>query len=369
MIRKLYVHNFRCLEGFELSLAEHPTALLIGRNGSGKSTVGDVLEKLQQIARGNNRIGELFLADDFALGRQDLPMRFALDVELSGARYHYELALELPERFHELRVLEETLSCGGQEVYTRERAQIHLFRGNAAHEAQFLLDWHLVALPVVQEQAETDPLAIFRKWLSQLLVIAPIPQRIGGESDGDTLLPDRHVAQFSRWFTGLLTHSPSAYQEISETLREWMPDLKEIKNLPVGRNAREIRVQFQREGKSIELPFAALSDGEKCFFICALVIAANRACGPLFCFWDEPDNYLAPDEVGHFVLRLRRALQSGGQFLATSHNPEAIRRFADENTLWLYRDSHLEPTRVKRLDEIEIHGDLVDALIRGDVEP
>src|SRR2546427_2982048 len=44
--------------------------------------------------------------------------------------------------------------------------------------------------------------------------------------------------------------------------------------------------------------------------VCALVLAANDAYGPVFCFWDEPDNYLAPSEVGHFVLALRKAFRS-----------------------------------------------------------
>ena len=107
--------------------------------------------------------------------------------------------------------------------------------------------------------------------------------------------------------------------------------------------------------------------------ICAVVLAANEAYGPLLCFWDEPDNYLALSEVGHFVLALRRAFQSGGQFVATSHNPEAISRFSDENTLVLFRKSHLEPTIVRPLSELrasgEFSGDLVEALIRGDLEP
>jgi predicted ATPase len=103
--------------------------------------------------------------------------------------------------------------------------------------------------------------------------------------------------------------------------------------------------------------------------ICALVLAAKDTYKPLFCFWDEPDNYLALDEVGHFVLALRKTFQSGGQFIATSHNPEAINRFSDENTLYLYRKSHLEPTIVRPLNTIQVSGDLVGALIRGDVEP
>jgi ABC-type uncharacterized transport system ATPase subunit len=103
--------------------------------------------------------------------------------------------------------------------------------------------------------------------------------------------------------------------------------------------------------------------------ICALVLAANDAYGPLFCFWDEPDAHLALSEVGHFVLALRRAFQSGDQFIMTSHNPEAIRRFSYENTLLLHRRNRLEPTLVRPLSDNQVDGDLVNALIRGDVEP
>ena len=103
--------------------------------------------------------------------------------------------------------------------------------------------------------------------------------------------------------------------------------------------------------------------------ICALVLAANEVYGPVLCFWDEPDNYLAVSEVGHFVMALRKSFQSGGQLIATSHSREAIQTFSDENTFMLFRNSHLEPTIVRPLSDIEVGGDLVEALVRGDLEP
>jgi ABC-type cobalamin/Fe3+-siderophores transport system ATPase subunit len=128
-------------------------------------------------------------------------------------------------------------------------------------------------------------------------------------------------------------------------------------------------VQFSNDQGKLTIPFTDLSDGEKCFMICAMVLAANDAYGPLVCFWDEPDSHLALSEVGHFMMALRKAFQSGGQFITTSHNSEAIRRFSEENTLVLYRKNHLEPTQVRPLSSITVNGDLVSALIRGDVEP
>ncbi len=146
-----------------------------------------------------------------------------------------------------------------------------------------------------------------------------------------------------------------------------MPDLKDVQNPKVAQSARSLVVQFSSGQSSFSLPFGDLSDGEKCFVIGGLTIAANEAYGPICCFWDEPDNYLSLSEVGHVVLALRRTFESRGQFIATSHNPEAIRRFSEENTLVLNRKNHFEPTTIRPLSELQLGGDIIDALILGDV--
>jgi predicted ATPase len=357
------------LENFELPISGHSSALLIGKNGSGKTTVGRALAILQTIARGVNRVSDLVKPKDFFCGRTDAPMRFEIEVALEAKTYSYDIAFEFPEGFKELRVLEEKLTVNRKPVYTRELAQVHLARMGKEQEANFLIDWHLVALPIVQQHSEKDPLFIFKQWLARMLILRPMPSLIRGDSDKETLEPNFRVTDFGAWFAGLLAFAPSAYSKISEYLKQVMPDLKDIKNPVVGADSRSLIVQFSNEQGSVTFPFEDLSDGEKCFMICALVLAANEAYGPLLCFWDEPDNFLDLSEVGHFVLALRTAFQSGGQFIATSHNPEAIRRFSHENTFLLYRKSHLEPTIVRPLDGLQVSGDLVDALIRGDVEP
>jgi energy-coupling factor transporter ATP-binding protein EcfA2 len=367
VIRRLYVNNFRCLENFELPISGRSSALLIGKNGSGKTTISLALQILQKIARDTNRVGDLVKPKDLVRSRTDVPMRFEIEVELEGKIYEYIIAFEFPDGFKELRVFEEKFTVDGAPVYTREIAQVHLKR--LGQEADFLIDWHLVALPIVHLKPTDDPLFVFKQWLGRMLILRPIPSLIVGDSEEDTLQPNPQVTNFGAWFSGLLADAPSAYSKIADYLKEVMPDLKDIKNPMVGKESRSLVVQFSNVQGNVTLPFADLSDGEKCFMICGLVLAANDAYSPLVCFWDEPDNYLALDEVGHFVMALRQAFQSGGQFIATSHNPEAIRRFSDENTIVLFRKSHLEPTIARPLNELQVNGDLVGALIRGDVEP
>ena len=96
MIRRFYVHNFRCLENFELPISGLSSVLLIGKNGSGKTAVGLALEILQKIGRGTNRVGELVRPKDFSRGRSDVPMRFEIEVVLDAKVYAYAVAFELP---------------------------------------------------------------------------------------------------------------------------------------------------------------------------------------------------------------------------------------------------------------------------------
>ncbi len=296
-------------------------------------------------------------------------MRFIIEVELGAKVYEYDIAFEFPHGFKELRVYEEKLAFDSKPIYTRKVAEVQLSKTGQERDAKFLIDWHLVALPIVQERSEKDPLFIFKQWLARSLILRPMPCLILGDSEQETLEPKPDVTDFGAWFSALTLQYPAAYAKIDEYLRQVMPDLKDIQNPVIGKESRSLIVQFSSNQESLKLPFEDLSDGEKCFMICALVLAANNFYGPLLCFWDEPDNYLALDEVGHFVLALRQAFQSGGQFIATSHNPEAISRFSQENTLVLYRKSHLEPTIVRPLSEIQISGDLISALIRGDLQP
>ena len=389
MLQRLYVHNFRCLENFELNLKDLPSSLLIGKNGTGKSTIASALEILQSIGRGINRVRQLIQAKDFNSGRSGVPIRFEIEVLLKEQLYKYSIALELStENSKEIRIFEEHLLVEENPIYSREASQVKLYGDNIQSRTPqgnriatpfssqfpltnqlmpFQVDWHLVALQLIQAQSETDPLYIFKNWLSRMIILAPIPSMMTGDSSGETLEPERNGSNFGEWFSGLLRRYPAAYTQIDRYLREVMPDIQDIQNEPIGKDAKSMVVQFESNNQTLSLDFKDLSDGEKCFFLCAVVLAANKYYSP-FCFWDEPDNYLSLSEVGHFITTLRRSFKNSGQILVTSHNDEAIRKFSNENTFILDRKSHLEPTLVRLLSDLPLNGDLVDTLIRGDIE-
>lgn len=375
MLQRLYIHNYKTFLNFELKLGEAHSSLLIGKNGAGKSSVAHVLRMLQSIGRGTNRLRDLIVPGNFFRQQTDMPMRFELAVVLNGHTYQYVLALELPEKFKELRVLEETLERDGKIVYAREQAQVSMHKSDAKPaDAFFLVDWHLVALPLIQEKSTTDPVYVFKQWLARMVILAPIPSKMQAESEEESLWPEADASNTADWLSGLLGQFPAAYTSIAEYLTDVMPDLQDFRYESLGRDAKRLLVRFEQEGTSLPLDFAELSDGEKCFFLCAIIVAANKTYGPLFCFWDEPDNYLSLSEVGHFIMHLRRSFSRSGQIVVTSHNEEAIRSFSDDNTWVLGRKSHLEPTRSGLLQDLRLSGakpfdDLIQSLILGEVEP
>jgi hypothetical protein len=248
---------------------------LIGKNGSGKTTVGLALQILQKIARGTNRVSDLVKPKDFARGRTDVPMRFEIEVQLNAKTYWYSIAFELQEGSKELAVSEERLAVDGKVGYIRNLQDKRMTRQE--REANFLIDWDLVALPIMQRPSNDDPVSVIRRWLARMLILRPMPGLISGDSSEETLEPSVPVTDFGAWFSGLLANAPSAYADIDSYLKQVMPDLKDIKNPLVGRNSRSLEVQFSTDKGSVNLPFEDLSDGEKCFMICALVLAANHA--------------------------------------------------------------------------------------------
>lgn len=372
MLERLYVHNYRCLENFEFKPGAAASVLLIGKNGAGKSTIRQVLALMQAIGQGEGQVKNLVKESDFTRGRSEVPMRFELTLRLGGQRYHYALALELPTGFRQLRVLSEALAIDGAEVYSRQHAEVQVRRATPdGGNGQFSMDWHIVALTVIQDRGASKLLQPLRDWLSQMVLLSPLPPLMVGETTAEPRPIRLDGSNLVDWLSSLLESHPAVYATVIEAVQRVMPDVALFRFEKLGRDSRALRVQFKSGGASDERPFEHLSDGEKCFLLSAVVLAANRWAGPLFVFWDEPDNYLATHEVGQFIVELKRCFaQHGGQWIASSHNAEAVVNFAVDSTWVLARKSHLEPTQARCVDEISLpqSGGVVQALMEGEID-
>lgn len=364
MLQRLYVHNFRCLTNFEWSPDDSHHHLLLGKNGTGKSSIGAVLAILQKLGQGRNRVEDLLLDSDFGYGNLQTPLRTEIDVRLADAAYHYSIAFDRPANLPRVRVVDEALRINGQSVFERKLDVVSM-----PNTTQFTLDWHSAGLTLIEPRGAKPDIERLTQWLAHMLILAPMPEQMQGDAnDSGTLFPQRNLANLGAWFFGMHSTHPEAYGMISDMLKQFMPEFHKIVFEQLGRHQRGMRLAFQADGQSFDLEFSCLSDGEKCFFAAALAIAANQCYGPLLCFWDEPDNYVSLSEVQHLIADLRRGFAGRGQLIVTSHDTQTILGFPLEQCALLTRKSRLEPARIKMLDESQVGDSLINALLIGSLD-
>ncbi len=358
MIRRFYVHNFRCLVNFELNLADFNSVLLVGRNGSGKSAVRDALLALRSLASGRHRLEDALPESDLNRIGDDRVLTLEIETEIESKPICYRASFELQEGNRQFRVTAESLSWKGDwSLFERTGNMIHV--GTIA----LPMETNQLALPILELGSDA---AAFKNWLSDILIMAPIPPLIDGESIHETLVPKRSLEDFAEWYRVVSQLNATSSARILEFLSEIWPDIRSMKNVKSGKVSRNLEFLFENGEIGLTIPFDQLSDGEKCFVIASTVQAWAENTPGAVCFWDEPDNYLSLSEVGQLILSLRRTFKNR-QFIATSHNPEAIHMFSRENTIVIHRDSHSEPTQPPKLaTELPEHEDLVDILASGE---
>jgi predicted ATPase len=359
MIERLYIQNFRCFESFTLDLAGCTSALLIGKNGVGKSTVRDALSILQMIGRGVSRADLLISEKDFSQHRTDRPIRFEIELKLPANRFKYIVAFEWYSGDDFAGILEEGLWVDAEMVFKRELAEIQLTGGST-----FRLDWQTFALSIIEPTPGKFWIRDFKNYLRQMILIAPIPDNMSGFSEKTTFELAHDASNFASCLRALLEFRPAAYGSFESCVKAAIPDFSSIENVPRGKLGYQLTIKF---GESLTVEFRSLSSGEKCIFLSSYIIALKTAGVPVLCMWDEPDNHLSISEVGQFIMELRKMANRSGQFVATTHHPETIRKFSDENTIVLTRKTHTDPTLPRFLSEFNYDGDLVSALVRDEI--
>src|SRR5208282_1484188 len=147
MLTRLYATNYRCLVNFEFKPSNKQ--LIIGRNGTGKTTVFDVLALLRDFA-GRGLPCESQFGGKTRTRWQDVPeQRFELDVKGFWGDYRYMLVVgEYGSPFR---------SGGGlMEAFNDDR--------DPAPKIQFPSDSHRSGLTIIGDHWKRTELKWFKTW-------------------------------------------------------------------------------------------------------------------------------------------------------------------------------------------------------------
>ena len=354
MLSRLYVDNFRCLENFELDLDE--TNVFLGRNGTGKTSVLNVLRNIQSLVVRGSRVDSVFPARDISLNSQRSQQRFEIEASVNGEAYSYSLVVEhdLPRGM--MRVGEETLEHDGNPIFEFKNGNAQLYDDDYSQGPSYPFDWSQSGICFLNEMSANRKLTQFKKEIANYIIVSCGPPIMSAETRTEDEFLEPLMQNFVGWYRRAVQENMSSIAPLFETLRGALPGFDSINLTESGENSRALKAIFQGpSSKSIRYGFDQLSDGQRALIALYSLIhlSADRRVS---LFVDEPENYLALGEIQPWLAEAaERTGESLGQLVVASHHPVTIDYMAGANGRWFFREGD-GPVRVSKEPKNTVDG-------------
>ena len=373
MLKRLYVDNYKCLVNFELFL--DPTTLLAGLNGTGKSTIFDLLEKLRVFVAGETSLGDNFPSDSITHWQRSNMQTFELTVtggpDGTVEDYQYLLKLEHDQARERCRVRSEIVQTHSDLLFRFRDGEIELFRDDRSAGPKFPFDWSRSGLVAVVERHDNTRLSWFKRWLRDVYIVRLDPALMQSRGEREVIHPNKNMSDFACWYRHLMQERPREISELFKSLNQVFDGFSALELLQDAETARTLKVRFEasvREDeprKSFQLGFQELSDGQRALVALYTLLHVAKSQPTTLCL-DEPDNFVALAEIQPLIFEFCDVADgNGSQVIFASHHPEIIDHPGISGKFLLGRDNG-GPTRITPLKQ-GIMADLLpsEAIARG----
>ncbi|MBZ0150664.1 MAG: AAA family ATPase [Planctomycetes bacterium] len=322
MLKRLRVDNFRSLGN--TTLEPSGLSLLIGDNGSGKTSLFEVLDLLRQLLVDGARVGDLFPATTLTRWRRETAQRFQLCIEIADSSYDYEVAVEHVPDQGKVRISEERLAIGGKPLFATDRGHARLYRDDHSEGPPLLMDWSRSGIAALEPSPDNTQLVRFRQACSRILLARISPTTMQGRADGEVAHPLPDFSNFAAWYRHLSQEQPERMRDLFDDLKHVVPGFEKLRPVAFPDNVRDLRAEIDCEGKRCEYRFAELSDGQRSLVALYTILHCGAEPGGLLLL-DEPDNFVALAELQPWLVAFADKIRSAGcQAIVISHHPECI---------------------------------------------
>lgn len=329
MLTRLYVDNYKCLVNFDLRLGrEH---LLMGRNGTGKTTVFEVLSALRRIYRNEARFSDAFPPTTLNRWQKRTRQTFDLEVSLEGEAYRYRLELEHEPERRETRVEKEEVYFGETPLYVHDQTHLRFRTNNGKMEEVLFPLMERSWLPAFRERETALKLTRFVDWLNHIYVVRIDPRRMLSRSEAEESEPAEDLSNFASWYRHLTQERLTEVFRLRDDLSSILDGFEALVLKAGGEGVRMLRALWKRAANDSgplatdEYTFEELSEGQRALVGLYTLLHFLSGSGATLCL-DEPDNFVALSEIQPFLLALRE--QERIQTLLISHHPEVINLLA-----------------------------------------
>jgi ATPase subunit of ABC transporter with duplicated ATPase domains len=324
MLTRLYIDNFRCFVGFEYKPGR--TNLILGRNGSGKSSMLDALLFVRQFVAVGSTAEELFPLNQRTRWHRRSDQIFELEATINGGNYLYQLAIEPSDDPPRAVVASERISMNQTPLLVFENGEVQLYDDG---EIQFTYPLERDRSSLLTVSTEKKSLiAPFKKWLASVYSFRLNPFSMGLRAEGENLYPNVNLSNIASWYRHLLQDDPRENQELLASLREAIDGFNFLELEFAGESVRLLVADFERQGGTVKVGFTELSDGQRCL-ICLYMILHFVAAKGNTVIIDEPENFISLAEIQPWLMKLIDLVEDRkGQAILISHHPEVINQLA-----------------------------------------
>lgn len=337
MLTRLYVDNFRCFIDFECRF-DGNKQLIMGRNGSGKTSLFDALRYLRQFAVTGGSINPSLSQRTKLLEKRQ--QSFEIEASLYDDPYVYRLVIEPGSIETEPLVKSETIFCCQKPLFEFVDGQVHLYNDRFELKNAYPLDFHHSALATISETSGNTRLNRFKDWFSRLACFKLNPfVSLKPLVRSEQKLPRVDLSNFVDWYWHLTRLYPSEQSNLFEDLSAAIDGFQSLRFKSPVEGFHALIAEFVApDQRNVKLFFNELSDGQRCL-ICLYTILHFVVAKGGTVILDEPENFLALREIQPWLMTLADVLDEGhGQAILLSHHPEVINQWAPNYGIQLVRD-------------------------------
>ncbi|MGZ4968481.1 MAG: AAA family ATPase [Methylobacter sp.] len=341
MLKRLYVHNYKCLVNFEINF-DKDISLFLGANGSGKSTVFEVLTKLRRIIIDEEKIESVFDINDNPrwlswTKSTEYNTHFELDIEIGNSIYRYSLVIDsLPIS----PIIKEEILYRNNEILIESKESLTTL---VDHEKFYSFDESRSSINRYFSYA-----SVFVQYLRTLFVVRINPYEMTSTINKANTDIKTDLSNYAEWFAHLNEKNRRGVSTFEKAMRDILPGFDYFRIEQAGQ-AKVLQVDFENTAHKKEIItyyFNELSEGQKVL----IALYALVYCTPensLICI-DEPENFLALPEIQPWFDTLYdQCAERGLQALLISHHPKIINLLANDSGYWFSRENNL--TRIQKI--------------------
>lgn len=337
MLTRLYIDNFRCFEKFEWRPGRKQ--LIMGRNGTGKTSLMDALQRIVEVVVRGERVEEFFALDKRTRWLDQPEQTFEIEAQLAGGRYRYRLVIEPKGEPARPQVQSETF-------YFNDQPNLE-FKDGVFVGFDLRLSQARSALSTLPDDGAFWELDEFRRWLSKVWCSHINPISMGSRAESEEIVPRVDLANFAAWYRYLVQAHPRENTAFLTDLRESLDGFDQLVLADAGENVRILYAEFLRNRKAVRMGFGELSDGQRCLICLYAMVHFVVAKGGTVII-DEPDNFISLREIQPWLMAIEdMADDHKGQIILISHHPEILNQWAGPYGVEFVRDG-AGPVRVER---------------------